>query len=133
MLDRGDIIDFDYRHCELCAEEAAGEIENFQIAVDDFLAGRYWLTSKCLSANYFMKDDKGAQKSGFSIRIFRKDGKICIEAAGDEGLEEILKKTTATINDNQTDEWFLANLLQMLPKKYKGHVLYETEIADLLV
>ena len=99
-------------------------------AVRDFLNGDYWTTTMFLWAAYEYAGEDSTELNGFSVRIFRSNGATTIEAAGIKELYRTLQDITDSINQEQTDERYLQNLMAKLPQRWGGYRLGKCDICE---
>jgi hypothetical protein len=96
--------------------------------VTRFLANDWEPTAWWAVIMYGYEND-GLVKHTYSLSIQRQ-GSATIYESGNDRLIEVTKEFANSLNQNQTDEWFIYSLLQRLPKKIDELSLQSTEVVE---
>jgi hypothetical protein len=115
--------------------------ENFRGEKDD----TYYWKIICLTVNQFLINDweptcwwsmvmyglvkDGVVKHTYSVSIMRQNGATRFES-GNEQILAVVKELEGSISQEQTDEWFIYELVQRLPSQINEFELQSTQIAE---
>jgi len=102
--------------------------EVIKTTLDSFIELEWTSTTWLLMAIYGQYSDNQLVHS-FSIAIKRQNGVTTFES-GNGALADMARDVSSSINTQQTDEWFLCNLAQALPKTHNELKLEDISIQD---
>ncbi len=96
--------------------------------IEDYLAGRWTSTTWRLLIAYELRDSGKAVK-GFSITVNRRNGKTQVLSGRPDlrlAIEELVTKLSAL----QTDEWYLRNVMHLLPERIADLELGSSDVSQ---
>ncbi len=105
--------------------------ELIKTKVEHFLTGD-WESTTWWAMIMYGHEEKGVLKHSYSLSIHRQGSDTTYES-GNERLIEVIKELAGSIDQHQTDEWFMYALLKKLPKEVDGLLLQSTQISEAVV
>lgn len=96
--------------------------------IEDYLAGRWSSTSWRLSAAYELRE-RGMPVKGFSVTVNRRNGKTQV-LSGQPDVQAAIETLVTGVNALQTDEWYLRNVMYLLPERIADLELGSSDVVQ---